>query len=170
MLPRMPRFLAIDLGDRRTGLALGDDATGIASPLPAIAAPPGPERWTQLTRIVEREAPDALVLGLPLHMDGTSGKVAAKSRTFAAEAADRFALPVHLVDERQSSLEADEAMAQERPHPPAEESPPRRPRRRRAAPAFLRRGRLVALKRIRGQSESGSGGWQGGRWKGALAP
>ncbi len=107
----MPRFLAIDLGDRRTGLALGDDATGIASPLPPIAAPPGPERWTQLTRTVSREAPDALVLGLPLHMDGSTGKAARRCRAFAAEAADRFGVPVHLVDERQSSLEADEAMA-----------------------------------------------------------
>ena len=111
MLGRMPRFLAIDLGDKRTGLALGDDATRIASPLPALTAPPGPERWTQLTRSVSREAPDALVLGLPLHMDGSAGKAARRCRAFAAEAAERFGVPVHLVDERRSSLEADEAMA-----------------------------------------------------------
>ena len=109
--PEVPRFLAIDPGGKRTGLALGDDATGIASPLPVVVAPPGPERWTQLSRIVNREAPDALVLGLPLHMSGAAGKAAAASRAFAQEAADRFGLPVHLVDERRSSLEADEAMA-----------------------------------------------------------
>ncbi|BAM02977.1 Holliday junction resolvase RuvX [Phycisphaera mikurensis] len=106
----VPRFLAIDLGNKRTGLALGDDATGIASPLPAVVAPPGPERWTRLARIVERETPDALVLGLPLHMDGSAGKAARRARAFAAEAAERFGVPVHLVDERRSSLEADEAM------------------------------------------------------------
>ena len=107
----MPRLLAIDLGDRRTGLALGDDATRIASPLPAVTAPPGPERWTRLSRVVERESPDALVLGLPLHMDGSAGKPARRCRVFAREAAERFGLPVHLIDERRSSLEADEAMA-----------------------------------------------------------
>lgn len=107
----MPRLLAIDLGGRRTGLALGDDASGVCSPLPALRAPPGPERWTQLSRVVEREAPDALVLGLPLHMDGSAGKAARRCRAFAQEAAERYRLPVHLVDERRSSLEADEAMA-----------------------------------------------------------
>lgn len=105
------RCLAIDLGDRRTGLALGDTTTGIASPLGAIKAPPGPERWTQLARVVERESPEALVLGLPLNMDGSAGKPARRARAFAAEAAERFHVAVHLVDERRSSLEADEAMA-----------------------------------------------------------
>ena len=115
----MPRFLAIDPGGRRTGLALGDSETGLVSP--ALCPPVAPngvihhahdaERLALLRKVVDREMPDALVLGLPLHIDGTAGAQARKSEALAARLRALTALPVHLQDERLSSAAADEVMA-----------------------------------------------------------
>ncbi len=105
------RYLAIDLGAKRTGLATGDDESRIASPLTTIDTAADQERWRQLTKIIEVEQPDALVLGLPLNMDDTEGPAAQAARAFAEQLAQRFNLPVHLQDERLTSAAADAQMA-----------------------------------------------------------
>ncbi|MEX0775496.1 MAG: Holliday junction resolvase RuvX [Phycisphaeraceae bacterium] len=105
------RYLAIDLGDKRTGLAVGDDVTGIASPLAVIATANAGERLRQLARIIDEQGPDALVLGLPVNMDGTHGPAAKKSQAFALELRRRFGLPVHSIDERLTSHAADALMS-----------------------------------------------------------
>ena len=106
------RYLAIDLGEKRTGLAVGDDVTGIASPLDVIHTAGAQERFKQLERAIDEQGPDALVLGVPLNMDGSEGPGVTKSRAFAKELGERFGLPVHLVDERLTSATADDQMAQ----------------------------------------------------------
>ncbi len=105
------RFLAIDPGDKRTGLALGDDITGIATPLEIIVTSNADERLRQLGRVIERQGPDALVLGLPLNMDGTEGPAAKKTRLLAEALKKAFKLPVHLADERLTSYAADGLMS-----------------------------------------------------------
>jgi len=105
------RFLAIDPGGRRTGLAVGDDATRIVTPLSPIVTASPAERLTQLARAIDRQGPDALVLGLPLNADGSEGPPATEARRFAGELHARFALSVHLADERLTSAAADAAMA-----------------------------------------------------------
>ncbi len=110
IIPSM-RFLAIDPGDKRTGLALGDDITGIATPLEIIVTSNRPERLRQIARAVERHGPDALVLGLPLNMDGSEGPPAKEARLFALELERHFALTVQLADERLTSYAADGLMS-----------------------------------------------------------
>lgn len=105
------RYLAIDLGDKRTGLAVGDDVTGIATPLDVIVTASSDERQRLLLRAIEDQAPDALVIGLPLNIDGSEGPAAGKSRTFAEALSARCSLPVHFVDERLTSVAADDQMA-----------------------------------------------------------
>lgn len=105
------RYLAIDFGDRRTGLAVGDDGSGIVSPLYVIDTRSPIERDRQLAIAVRDEQPDALVVGLPLNMDGSEGGVAKKMRQLAAAWGERFGLPVVMHDERLSSVAADEQMA-----------------------------------------------------------
>ena len=105
------RYLAIDLGDRRTGLAVGDDETGIVSPTDVLQTP---RRTAQLNMIVQRiseQKPDAIVIGLPLNMDGTEGDRARLARAFGDELAARCDLPIHYQDERLTSFEADQKMA-----------------------------------------------------------
>lgn len=105
------RYLAIDLGDKRTGLAVGDDVTGIASPLDVIVTASPDERIRQILRAIDDQGPDALVVGLPLNMDGSEGPAARKIRAFVDTLAARCALPAHFVDERLTSVAADDQMA-----------------------------------------------------------
>lgn len=105
------RYLAIDLGDRRTGLAVGDEQSGIVSPVRVIDTRSGDERLRQLGVAIEDEQPDALVLGVPLNMDGSVGPAAKKSQALAELLRERFGLAVHLVDERLTSAAADQQMA-----------------------------------------------------------
>lgn len=107
------RYLALDLGSARTGLAVGDDEVRIASPLRVVELPldPPDRLLEEIARAVDEHKPDALVLGLPINMDGTEGPQAAKVRAFAQRLATRFSLPVHFQDERLTSDAADEALA-----------------------------------------------------------
>jgi len=105
------RYLAIDLGAKRTGLAAGDDVVGLVQPVEVVQVPRGPALLDALARAVDRHGPDALVVGLPLNMDGSEGAGAKDAREFGAAIAARTSLPVHFHDERLTSFEADERMA-----------------------------------------------------------
>ena len=105
------RYLAIDLGAKRTGLAAGDDVVGLVQPVEVVQVPRGPALMDALARAIERHGPDALVVGLPLNMDGSEGAGAKDAREFGAAIGVRAALPVHFQDERLTSFEADERMA-----------------------------------------------------------
>ncbi len=108
------RILSVDLGDRRTGLAIGDDGLRIASPLDVIEIPT--TRADELVRAIATRAKDEgvgrIILGLPLNMDGTEGPMAAKARAFGKSLEQGAGVPVLMPDERLSSAEADWEMAQ----------------------------------------------------------
>ena len=105
------RYLAIDLGGKRTGLAMGSDAVSIVSPLDVVRGSDDASRLLGIEKAIHEHGPDALVLGLPLNMDDSEGPAAVKTRVFAELLRKRFKLEVHMVDERLSSFEADEALA-----------------------------------------------------------
>lgn len=109
------KYLAIDLGDRRTGLAVGDLATGMALPLEVVTldirAGGGEALLAALVERVKEHAPAGLVVGLPLNMDGTEGPRARGVRQFADQLARRTGLPLHFQDERLTTAEADWRMA-----------------------------------------------------------
>jgi putative holliday junction resolvase len=112
------RFLAVDLGDKRTGLAVGDTITGLASPLEVVRVPAAENGGESLLsvlarRIDEQLGPaDELVVGLPINMDGTEGPRARIVRLFAARLGERSRRVVHLQDERLTSADADWSLAQ----------------------------------------------------------
>lgn len=107
------RCLGIDYGTRRIGLSFGDEL-GVATPLPAIVeADPG-KRWSLLKQqVVQRRATD-LVLGYPLNMDDTVGPKAKEAEALAVRLRVECGLPVHLVDERLTSYEAESTIAKSR--------------------------------------------------------
>lgn len=105
------RYLAFDVGEKRTGVAAGDDVVGLVQPVTVIEAPRGPQLLAALAKIVEEHAPDEIVVGLPLDMDGRDGPAAQSMRAFAVEVAAITRLSVHLQDERLTSAEADARMA-----------------------------------------------------------
>jgi len=106
------RYLAIDLGDKRTGLAVGTDVLRSAEPVRGVEASGDAQQLDAIGAAIEEFGPDALVLGLPMNMDGTEGDRAKAARGFADALRERFGLPVELVDERLTSADADAQMAQ----------------------------------------------------------
>ena len=105
------RYLAIDPGDRRTGLAIGDDVMRMATPLEVITTTGDAARLEAIERIVAREQPDAIVIGLPLHADGSESVSSRKARELARAMETRLGITVHLYDERLTSFEADQRMS-----------------------------------------------------------
>lgn len=105
------RYLAVDVGGKRTGLALGDTLTRMAMPVEVLHVPRGPALLDAIVKAVKSHAPDAIVMGLPLNMDGSEGPAVEQARAFAAEVRARTGLEVHLQDERLTSFEADQRMA-----------------------------------------------------------
>ncbi len=107
------RYLAVDLGDKRTGLAVGDDASGLVSPAGMIEKPiaPGDELLAGIDAAIEEFGADVLVFGLPLNMDDSEGPRAKLVRVFAQRVAERTGLAVEFQDERLTSAEASWSMA-----------------------------------------------------------
>ena len=100
------RYLALDVGDRRIGLAVGDDAHGLSRPLRTLVRRSVVKDLAELERIARDEQIDALVVGLPLTLGGEEGHQAERVRRFATAAA-KLGLPVRLYDERHTSSEAE---------------------------------------------------------------
>jgi putative holliday junction resolvase len=102
--------LAFDFGLRRIGIAAGDTLTATAAPRrAALVTGTGPD-WQTITREVDALKPHRLIVGAPYNVDGTPGALAPAARRFANELERRFKLPVSMVDERWSSLEANTAL------------------------------------------------------------
>ncbi len=99
--------LAFDFGQRRIGVACGDTVSRTASPLGAVSASAVGPLWEAIDSLMRDWQPTVLVVGLPYNVDGSEGAVTLAARGFASELTKRYALPVQLVDERYSSLEAE---------------------------------------------------------------
>jgi len=106
----MPRYLAIDPGDKRTGLAVGDDVTGHAGPAGVIEAADPAALLRGLRQAIEEHGPDAIVVGVPYHMDGSEGPGARKALALAILLEEHTGLPVHRMDERLTSFEAEQML------------------------------------------------------------
>lgn len=105
------RFLGIDYGTRRIGLAAGDEL-GLATPLPALVDAELAARRRALAAVVKQRRITEIVLGYPLNMDGSVGFKAKEMEALAYELRAEFALPVHLLDERLTSHIAERGMNQ----------------------------------------------------------
>jgi putative Holliday junction resolvase len=103
------RFLAIDPGTKRIGLATGDEL-GLASPVPALTQATPAQRWDALMDEIRRRRIDELVLGYPLNMDDSVGPKAKESEALAERLRAATGLPVHLVDERLTSHAAESTL------------------------------------------------------------
>lgn len=96
------RCLGIDYGERRVGLAYGDEL-GVATPLPAAVQDTAEARLQAIADLVLARRISALVVGYPYNMDGTAGFKAREVDAFIALLEARLGLPVHRVDERLTS-------------------------------------------------------------------
>jgi len=101
-------LLGFDYGKLRIGIAVGQDITGTATALCTLGCPDGRPDWDGINRLVVEWSPGALVVGLPLHADGSDSTMTRAARNFARELETRYQLPVYSMDERLSSHAAKE--------------------------------------------------------------
>lgn len=101
------RLLAVDLGDKRTGLATGDTETRSAFPIETLHIARGDSLVQAVADAAAQHGVDAIVLGLPLNMDDSEGPRAAISRSFGKSLEAICGLSVHYQDERLTSFEAE---------------------------------------------------------------
>jgi putative Holliday junction resolvase len=99
--------LAFDFGEKRIGVAVGDVVVRIAHPLSTISAEDNTTRFAEIGKLIAEWGPARLVVGLPMHADGTEHEVSRLARRFAQRLEGRFGLPAVLVDERLTSRAAE---------------------------------------------------------------
>ncbi len=108
------RFLTIDLGDKRTGFASGDDVLFLVQPLKVESAPSRAAQLTASMRMIDEYGPDVIVIGMPFNMDGSEGPRAKAAREFGDELLARLGprsrIKVEYQDERLSSFAAEEKL------------------------------------------------------------
>jgi putative Holliday junction resolvase len=107
------RCLGIDYGARRIGLSYGDEL-GVATPLPALTDADPAKRGAALAAVVRQRRVTDIVVGHPLNMDDSAGPKAKEAEAFAEALRREFGLPVHLIDERLTSYEAESTIAKTR--------------------------------------------------------
>lgn len=106
--------LGFDYGMRRIGVAAGNTITASAQSLPILQAKGGEPDWQRVDALLTEWKPEALIVGLPLTLDGDEQAVSHGARAFAGKLEKRYELPVHLIDERHTSQEAARRFASQR--------------------------------------------------------
>ena len=106
-----PRYLGLDIGNRRIGVAVSDELGLTAQPVLTLARRSSPrtisrEDLRSLARLCRRFGVVGIVVGNPKHLSGESSPQATKTQAFAAELGELTGLPIHLWDERLTSREA----------------------------------------------------------------
>lgn len=99
-------YLGFDFGLKRIGVAIGQSLTRQARPLTVLKAADGNPQWREIESLIKEWQINALVVGIPVHMDGSPQPIGQKALSFANELAQRFQLPVAHADERLSTKEA----------------------------------------------------------------
>ncbi|MEW5721451.1 MAG: Holliday junction resolvase RuvX [Chloroflexota bacterium] len=100
------KYLGLDVGDRRVGVACGDSEVRIATPLEVVARGTIEQDARALAKIVRDYDAEQLIVGLPRNMDGTQGAQADAVIAYAEKIAHALNLPLTLWDERLSTVEA----------------------------------------------------------------
>ena len=106
-------IVAFDFGRRRIGVAVGQQVTGSANPLGIVRNTDDGPDWRAIDTILNEWQPDRLIVGMPSHTDGSRAEIANYVDLFVAELG-RFDRPVDTVDERYTSIEAEEMLKSER--------------------------------------------------------
>jgi putative Holliday junction resolvase len=101
-------LLGFDFGRQRIGIAVGQMITKTATALCTLDSRNEKPDWEAISELINSWQPDALVVGLPLHADGSDSDITKAARKFARQLEGRYRLPVHSMDERLSSHAAAE--------------------------------------------------------------
>ena len=104
------RMAALDVGDARIGVAVSDELGLTTRGVGIVERRGGVRDLEAVARLLEPYAPERLIVGLPLNMDGTEGPQAVKTRRFAERVREHTGIPIELWDERLTTVEAEETL------------------------------------------------------------
>ena len=107
----MARLLALDIGDRRIGVAISDESQMLARPLTTIARASKREDFESIAKLIAAHGVERLIVGLPRTLRGDEGPQAARVRRYAEALSAAIDAPIVFQDERYTSLEAEERLA-----------------------------------------------------------
>jgi len=105
-------YLAVDLGDKRTGLAVADDIVRIVQPITVLEPPLGEQLVHEIQFVIAEHGIDCIVMGLPLNMDGSESQRSKLTQTFAEKLQESIHIPIEFQDERLTSAAAEELLNQ----------------------------------------------------------
>lgn len=106
-----PRIVVgFDFGTRRIGVAVGETHALTARPIATVPAKDGTPDWPKIKAIIKKWRPDALIVGIPLNMNGTPQPITARAEHFAASLREQFKIPVYNCDERLTTKDAREQL------------------------------------------------------------
>lgn len=100
-------ILGFDYGQQRIGVAVGQTLISTARPLRILTSQQQCPDWQSISALIQEWQPNALVVGLPLHADGSEGEIARAARRFSQQLAGRYGLPVYTIEETLSSVDAE---------------------------------------------------------------
>lgn len=103
-------YLAFDYGEKYIGVAVGSSHSRLAEPVTTLRGSAKNPDWVGISKLMEEWRPYALVVGLPLNMDGSVNAMTRAARKFGQRLKERYNLPVQMVDERLSTLAAREIL------------------------------------------------------------
>lgn len=104
-------MLAFDFGTRRIGVATGNTLVRQAHPLTTLAVEANAARFAAIASLIDEWQPVLLVVGRPVHADGSEHEMTARAERFARQLEGRFGLPVARADERYTTADAEASLA-----------------------------------------------------------
>jgi len=131
------RILGLDVGERRIGIAVADERVRVALPVTVVERSDLPVDLDGIARLVQEQGAEAVVIGLPISLNGTLGPQAQAVKAFGQELSARLSLPIEYWDERLSTVEAERRLASA-----GRRGPKARARRDAAAAAIVLQGYL----------------------------
>jgi len=105
------RIVGLDVGERRIGVAVADERLRVALPAAVVERSELPADLDAIARLVQEQGAEAVVVGLPISLNGSLGPQAQVVKAFGQELAARLALPIEYWDERLSTVEAQRRLA-----------------------------------------------------------
>ncbi len=110
----MSSVIAFDFGKQRTGVAIGNTFTMIATPHCVLNSIQQQPNWDKITNLIKEWRPQQLVVGVPYHLDGSSSEMTKAALRFSRQLEGRYLLPIATINEQLSSREAEQRLKQSR--------------------------------------------------------
>ena len=103
---REGNIIGFDFGQKRIGVAIGNNISKSAQALITIESASNNQKFEAIQKIMDEWQPVSIVVGVPFNVDGSEHKVTNLCKKFAKQLEQKYALPIHLIDERYTSIEA----------------------------------------------------------------